>query len=355
MTKKMLAIVTLCVSLLFLCSCDPNAVIKALWEASGHADATAEAFTHWDEDDPAEISTSCAKCHSEAGFLDFVADGTVDSAVPAGSGVIEGITCDTCHTDSTTGAVQTVTSVTFPSGVEITGLGAEAMCMQCHQGRESGTTLEATFAGVTDEDNATSTLGFKNIHYYAAGATLYGSQTKGGYEYADGGPYQGLTSHPGSMNSCTECHNNHSLEVRVDSCTPCHSSVTTASDLTNIRSQSTDWDGDSNTTEGISAEITGLQVLLLAAIQTYATDTLGTDIAYDSHAYPYFFIDTNGNGTADTDEANYGNKYNAWSARLLKAAYNYQTSLKDPGAYSHNPKYILQLLTDSIADLEGTL
>ena len=34
------------------------------WASSPHADASAEAFIHWDEDDPAEVPTSCAKCHS---------------------------------------------------------------------------------------------------------------------------------------------------------------------------------------------------------------------------------------------------------------------------------------------------
>ncbi len=51
----------------------------------------------------------------------------------------------------------------------------------------------------------------------------------------------------------------------------------------------------------------------------------------------------------------YGNRYNAWTARLLKAAYNYQVSQKDPGGFAHGGKYIIQLLYDSIADLDATL
>ena len=34
----------------------------AMWVASGHADAGAEAFIHWDEDDPAVVPARCAKC-----------------------------------------------------------------------------------------------------------------------------------------------------------------------------------------------------------------------------------------------------------------------------------------------------
>jgi hypothetical protein len=66
-------------------------------------------------------------------------------------------------------------------------------------------------------------------------------------------------------------------------------------------------------------------------------------------------VDTNGNGQADPDEANFGNRYNAWTPRLLKAAYNYQFAQKDPGAYVHNGKYILQVLYDSIADIGGSV
>ena len=53
-----------------------------LWAASGHADAEAEAFVHWDEDDPAEVPARCAKCHSTPGYLDFLGlDGTEAGAV----------------------------------------------------------------------------------------------------------------------------------------------------------------------------------------------------------------------------------------------------------------------------------
>jgi hypothetical protein len=92
---------------------------------------------------------------------------------------------------------------------------------------------------------------------------------------------------------------------------------------------------------------------LYAAMQDYAANTVGTGIVYDSHAYPYFFMDTNGNGEADPDEANYGNQYASWTPRLLKGAYNYQYAQKDPGAFAHNAKYVLQVLYDSIEDVGG--
>jgi hypothetical protein len=38
---------------------------------------------------------------------------------------------------------------------------------------------------------------------------------------------------------------------------------------------------------------------------------------------------------------------------LLAAAYNYQYSQKDPGAYAHNGKYMIQLVIDSIEAVGG--
>jgi len=35
----------------------------------------------------------------------------------------------------------------------------------------------------------------------------------------------------------------------------------------------------------------------------------------------------------------------------LQAAYNYQYSTKDPGAFAHNGLYIIQVLYDTLADL----
>ena len=92
---------------------------------------------------------------------------------------------------------------------------------------------------------------------------------------------------------------------------------------------------------------------LYAALQAYATETVGTGIVYESHSHPYFFIDTNGNGEPDAEEVNGDNRFNTWTPRLLRAAYNYQYVQKDPGAYTHNPPYILQVLYDSIEDVGG--
>src|SRR4030042_3176606 len=94
----------------------------------------------------------------------------------------------------------------------------------------------------------------------------------------------------------------------------------------------------------------------MQAVQSYGKEVAGAPVAYDPATYPYFINDANDNGTVDAEEASAENAaYASWTARLLKAAYNYQLSVKDPGAFAHNAKYIIQLLYDSIADLNSQL
>ncbi len=174
------------------------------WQKGPHSQAEAEAFKHWDAD--GEIPTSCATCHSTTGYQDFLgADGSeagkVDKAQPIG----QVVTCEACHNPTATA----LSAVTFPSGVEITGLGGEARCMVCHQGRESKVsvdkkleTYKATDPSVADKvpapvkniDGTESPMGFTNIHYKAAAASLYGGQVMGGYQY-DGKSYDFKNAH----------------------------------------------------------------------------------------------------------------------------------------------------------------
>jgi hypothetical protein len=89
---------------------------------------------------------------------------------------------------------------------------------------------------------------------------------------------------------------------------------------------------------------------LLLAMQAYTSSTPGAlPILYDAHAYPYFFADTDGSG--DISEGDEG--YSTWTPNLLRAAYNYQYSQKDPGAFAHNGAYVLQVLYDSINAMGG--
>jgi len=344
----------------------PEPVVKEvpfqdLWANSGHNNAEAEAFNHWNEDDPKVVEPACANCHSSQGYQDFLgadgsAVGTVDNEVPAPAGTIQ---CVTCHNSATA----TLDSVTFPSGKVVTGAGAASRCMVCHQGRESKVSVDKKFAdyNATDPDVVPAPvndrpMGFSNIHYFAAGATLYGSEAQGGYEY-DGKMYDGKFRHAGGIETCTGCHNPHSLEVKIEVCSECHEGVASVDDLKKVRMQGSlaDYNGNGDVTEGIAAEIAGLQDTLYKAIQEYAKTVAGTGIVYDPAAYPYFMQDKDGDGKADQNDKGANISYPTWTPRLLKAAYNYQLSQKDPGAFAHNAKYIIELLYDSTADLNEKL
>ena len=344
------------------CACDsaPTIPYEELWAGSGHADASAEAFNHWNKD--GEIPTTCAKCHSTPGYQDYLgADGTPAGVVnnPAPTGTV--INCDACHNNQ----ASDLTSVTFPSGAVVSGLGSEARCIVCHQGIYSGPQLNTYIAGkaMTDPDAVDATASFTDVgvHYMAAGATQYGTIAKGGYQYP-GMLYDSKFAHAEGYETCITCHDPHSLEVKKDKCVTCHTGLdlttkeTLATTLHEIRMKGSlvDYDGDDNITEGIYAELEGVKAKLMQVMQAYAT-AKGSPIVYSSTAYPYFFKDTNANGIADPSEATFGNKYNAFTARLLKAAYNYQFAMKDGGAYAHGGKYVIELLYDSITDVNAGL
>lgn len=324
------------------------------WVESPHADATAEAFIHWDAE--GEVDAACARCHSTPGYRDYMgADGTefgvVDAAAPLGTTV----TCDACHAP----AAAHLASVVMPSGVEVSETGDSARCMVCHQGRASTDSVNAKLVElnlVDTPDQPSADLRFINIHYYAAAATLYGGEARGGYQY-DGQVYMGRNMHVEGYTACADCHNPHTTELRLTECATCHEDVESVEDLRDIRMQGSnvDFDGDGDDNEGIAGEIEGMQEALYAAMQAYASEVLGAPVAYDSHTYPYFFNDTDGNGELDEAEAVSDNGYASFSANLERAAYNYQVSQKDPGAYAHNPQYVIELLYDSTMSLSAAL
>ena len=321
------------------------------WVSSAHAAIDTPAFRRWDEDDPAEIPTTCAKCHSTTGYQDYLGvDGSEAGVTDAAVAVGEVIACVACHNDVT----MTKTSVVMPSGIELTGLGDESRCMECHQGRESKVSVDKfiTDAAAESDDTTSDKLRFRNIHYFPAAATKYGTLAKGGYEY-DGNAYDGNFAHVDGYNTCTDCHNPHTLKVKVNECAACHEGVVEVEDLKDVRMAGSmkDYDGDGDVEEGIYYELQGVSELLYSAIQSYSTTVLTTAIVYDAGAYPYFFADVNANDAKDEDEK----AYFAWTPRLVKATYNYQTYQKDPGAFAHGGKYDIQLMYDSLMDLNAAL
>lgn len=230
--------------------------------------------------------------------------------------------------------------------------------MTCHQGRASGADVDAaiTKAAVTSDDQVSGMLSFQNIHYFPAAATLYAGRVKGGYQYA-GQVYDVRFRHVDGFNTCIGCHDPHSTAVKFDQCSTCHTGVMDVDGAHEIRMMSSvgrDYDGDGNTTEGIYDELVGLRTKLYTAVRTYGSEH-EAPICYTPDTYPYWFADKDGDGACSTAEAVSANAFAAWTGRLLRATYNYQMATKDPGAFAHNAKYIMELLYDSIMDVDTAL
>lgn len=309
----------------------PEISIVEQWLGSGHGNAASPSFTHWDAE--GVIPANCALCHSGPAFREFYGldgspGGEIAHPVPIG-GVVD---CATCHEDG----VEDIPAVRFPSGIEIERPGSAATCLTCHQGRQSGLRVVAVTEGLAD-DTVDPGLAFINVHYGVAAATLFGADVHGAYQYP-GRDYMGRFAHVPPFSQCSDCHDPHSLEVRVETCVACHQTE----DLRAIRTSGADFDGDGDTSAGIYHEIEALRARLLGVISAYAETVSGTPIAYVARN-PYFVLG---------DESG---RYDAFTPNLLRAAYNYQFVTQDRGAYSHNPHYAVQVLYDSIESLGSVI
>jgi hypothetical protein len=318
----------------------PNYKMIEAWSRSGHANQSAEAFSHWNSE--GEIPPECSVCHSGAGFrslygLDGSAKGMPAHPIPVG-GVVD---CETCHNPK----LSTITEITFPSGIKHPVVGVEAACMSCHQGRESGLSVAKATMGKSD-DTPDPKLRFINPHYFIGGATWLGGPGQVGYQYPDKS-YSGRFPHAKPIASCVSCHDPHSLEIAQDTCVTCHRTGNPA----DIRVAHVSFDGSGNLEKGIKADIDANADKLKQAFLAYAATIAGTPMVYDGGRYPYFFADANNDGLIDQDAEKKAVSYASWTPRLLKAVYNWKVVDADPGIYAHNPYYAFELLYDSVQDL----
>lgn len=326
--------------------------ITLKWEGSGHADASSEAYTHWNENDPAVVPTTCAKCHSTSGFRDYVgADGSAAGVVDVAGNINDPISCSACHNS----AAHALDSVTYPNGTTVSGTGNASACMTCHSGMGSGQSVADRTAGIPDDEMIPESSLMGN-HYFAAAAVNQGSDAGAGFQY-EGKSYVGAFQHAGPVNTCVECHDPHSTHLQAPEegnniCQGCHASVEGYATYKSVNRSDTDYDGD-GVKEPAYDEIEGMKAILVQAIGAYAKNVTGNAWGFLGTSYPYGFIDTNSDGTIDESEAIFPNQFNTYTPRMLKAAYNFMFTTKEPGAYVHNPHYVLQLMYDSIEDLSA--
>lgn len=320
-------------------------------------------------------TTTCGRCHTSSGFLDWLG---VDGSQPNYLGTVNAIdatptagpfTCKTCHNGVSDPYYGTLDQRRFVSGKIVSTDGISALCSQCHDGSRPGyevatlkAVLDANYAATTNLDaqatfkydkntgNIVAGNGIVRAHYLPAAATLFGGDASAWAEYS-GNIYTKRNEHGGVAN-CTFCHDPHTGQLPADSqiaskCGTCHFSETTGLAVASFaeleESRQFGFEGDidgDGTSESLSLEYQGLGAKLFAAIQAYATRVSGTDICIaDNAAYVY-------SGGACTTTA-----YNKFTPRLQKAVFNYLMFQNDPGAWAHNPRYAIEVIYDSIADL----
>jgi hypothetical protein len=330
----------------------------------------------------------CSRCHSGDGFRDLIgADGsTVDvlnvqygstaAAATQRTSFNSGFRCNACHNGATILGNPTtyLNQHKFASGNVLTLDGKSAICAQCHDGGRPGYEVSQLMAqapvGVATDAQL---VGTKNAtvraHYFPAASTLYGKEAGNWYQYP-GMNYTARNQHGGN-NACTFCHDAHTGDLPADGtnadqiggkCGGCHANeaggtISTLAALQANRQYGFNGDIDGNgVEEDLQTEINGLGATLYQAIQAYAVNVSGTAICNPNPTDNKFYVLTDGNA-ATCGVAGGPNvaPYNKWTPRLLRAGYNYLMWQQDPGTWAHNPRYVIEVLFDTITDLNAGL
>ena len=276
--------------------------------------------------------------------------------------------------------------------------------MVCHQGRESTVSVEkkisdayaATTNPITSDDTVSTAVSFINIHYFAAAGSLYGREAKVGLRVrrsdqdrlspirsrdstAPHGLRRQVRARRLEGRRASSATIQHTLKVRVDRVRQLPREPQRRPDRDRRARPPTRSTRRPSTTCTTSAWPARSTTSTATATRTRASTTSSRACATSCTArsgptrtrprptrraprcpprrsrtpptaYPYFFVDPNDNGVVDAGETT---SYNAWTARLLRAAYDYQYAQKDPGAFAHNAKYLIEILYDAIADINA--
>lgn len=274
--------------------------IKSSYAYSGHAAAGAVGY--------AGSRGSCARCHSNEGFIDYI---TYGKANPDGYDNPTRIDCNTCHdkhetfdfeNDGYDYALRTFAPVTLITDESYTiNLGDKSnTCVNCHQPRRTPPTPD-------EEGMFAVTSSHWGPHHGPQSTLLEGIQgalIAGSEDYPDVGS---ATHRTGS--SCVKCHmgedsgsvdGQHSMKPTSTACTDCHSN-------------------------GVPSEVEGLAENMVTLANLL--DEVG--IVHEGHPV----------------EGEY-------SIVQAEAAWNYLLVMEDASNGVHNPKYVNALIKNSIEVLE---
>ena len=180
-------------------------------------------------------SSSCARCHSGNGFVDYIDQGSMNDYTPSQAVLDspEKISCTTCHdmhtsfdfeTDGFDYALRSLKGVNLitDEGYTIDFNGTSNMCAKCHQPRRSPESEIVPVDGLVE-------VGRRFGPHHGPQATMLegiqGVELVGSLEY----PAIGEAGHR-TGSSCTSCHmgepsginGNHTWIPTTEACTQCH-------------------------------------------------------------------------------------------------------------------------------------
>jgi hypothetical protein len=308
-----------------------NQTIRQEWKSAGHADINSPA---WMSQDFKTLDT-CVRCHTTTGFIAYST-----AKVTAAWGIStdktkEVLRCDGCHSDVANGVVRTV-SANKPFASEPTftnhNVGASNVCMNCHGGTDNGNFIQSK-VGTANFAN----LAFQyNAHNMTAGGSLQG---KTGFNFA------GRTYANFSGNSHSKIGMTNSMGTgTVGPCVACHMSATNKHTFNAVSSASGSI-AKINTTVCNNCHNSSLPAATLDAKRVAfntALEILRIQLADKGYTW------NSATATFNDGAASNWGATNQAGANVMGAAHNYKLFITEPGAYTHNPAYAKQLITDSI-------
>lgn len=334
---------------------------------------------------PLAVTTSfdCNQCHNGIGAIDFISyvQGTPDARVLWGDATVTCWTCHNPHENKIDSNVRIPVNLsinrtyfgdpvknplggknTFMDGTAIpSAVGNGAICLFCHQGRESGLTVFLNIKKNTTVDpyanpdaRLTGINSFQNPHYLESGAIVW---ARNAWEFIFGGVAQsyssGIPEH--QQQNCMGCHmsepspngleGGHTWRPKIETCQQCHPGATS---FTNIQA-SDDWDGNGKT-ESAFLEIGGV------LDPDVGTDNFGLmGQLRRALAAKGIFYNPNGPGQYFFTSEDFTTQFTAFTTNTLTAAFNLSFLYKAGVCRSlHNPFYSAEIIIDSLKALGVT-
>ena len=313
----------------------------AQWAHAGHADVTADPWSHYDWALPSRAA--CRHCHSGYGFIDY----SKDVAQNDRRGEFRVLDCAVCHGVHGVGAenlLREFGEVVLPGDVTVTDAGASATCMVCHNGRTvpaDGGTPHYALAGVMLEGINGNTFGetlTNSPHTFLAQCTdchmapgpadgQPGAGKVGGHTFAmkvhDAGDPDFGYENVGACNT-PACHGGgRSPELLITEFN---------------REAFGDYDGD-GTVEGVQDEVQGLMELVYEEITTNGAVFLGhypywdyTGVVDDPPGFLQTVKDVVWNWEYVDNSGDLGIHNTGYAVGLLQVSYKALTGMDIPGA-----------------------